>query len=276
MRMNRVTLTLAAVLIMLLPAAPPAAAQDTGTISGTVVDASAPVLRGATVTLVNEATGDARTIVTSDRGDFTFRHQRRRIVNDSWDLPGRHSGPMKLVLGRLRFHGRPSRHRRLHQRQRAVSAHRPAGPRGRSPRGRRRSAHRILQHRRVRASDARQLRHRAPQRGEETGPRQHERRDVQERQPERRPAVPRGNLQPVQPVEFQDIDRTARFDANGNQINPTFGGDRHHQPDKAAACDSNCRRGSTSERRVSACGHAGPQRAFKRCGQGVSGRRARK
>ena len=24
-------------------------------------------------------------------------------------------------------------------------------------------------------------------------------------------------------VQFQDIDRTARFDANGNQINPTFG-----------------------------------------------------
>ena len=24
-------------------------------------------------------------------------------------------------------------------------------------------------------------------------------------------------------VEFQDIDRTARFDANGNQINPNFG-----------------------------------------------------
>ena len=58
--MNRVTLILAAILIMLLPAARPAAAQDTGTVSGTVVDASGQVLPGATVTLVNEATGDAR------------------------------------------------------------------------------------------------------------------------------------------------------------------------------------------------------------------------
>src|SRR5438093_10670187 len=76
MRMNRVTLILAAILIMLLPAARPAAAQDTGTVSGTVVDASGQVLPGATVTLVNEATGDARTTVTGDRGEITVRAVR--------------------------------------------------------------------------------------------------------------------------------------------------------------------------------------------------------
>jgi len=31
------------------------------------------VIPGATVTLVNEATGDARTAITNDRGEFTFR-----------------------------------------------------------------------------------------------------------------------------------------------------------------------------------------------------------
>src|SRR5438093_766399 len=88
MRMNRVTLILAAILIMLLPAARPAAAQDTGTVSGTVVDASGQVLPGATVTLVNEATGDARTIVTGDRGEFTFRAVRPGTYTVRVELQG--------------------------------------------------------------------------------------------------------------------------------------------------------------------------------------------
>ena len=115
--MKRLTLILAAVLIILLPAARPAAAQDTGTVSGTAVDASAQVLPGATVTLVNEATGDARTIVTSDRGDFTFRalrpgtytlrvelqgfqtfEQRSNVLNASSQLD---VGRVKLDIGTL-------------------------------------------------------------------------------------------------------------------------------------------------------------------------------
>ncbi len=39
----------------------PAAAQDTGTLSGTVVDNSSQVVPGATVTLTNEGTGVSRT-----------------------------------------------------------------------------------------------------------------------------------------------------------------------------------------------------------------------
>src|SRR5438874_4639846 len=73
MRMNRVTLILAAILIMLLPAARPAAAQDTGIVTGTVVDASGQVLPGATVALLNEATTNFRTLTSNERGDFTFR-----------------------------------------------------------------------------------------------------------------------------------------------------------------------------------------------------------
>ena len=51
----------------------PAAAQDTGTVSGTVVDNSSQVVPGASVTLTNEATGDIRTTTSGDRGVFTFR-----------------------------------------------------------------------------------------------------------------------------------------------------------------------------------------------------------
>ncbi len=71
MRRFGLRLALGALLIM-LPAAR-AAAQDTGIVTGTVVDASGQVLPGATVALTNEATRDARTMVTNERGDFTFR-----------------------------------------------------------------------------------------------------------------------------------------------------------------------------------------------------------
>ncbi len=49
------------------------AAQDTGTISGIVVDSSDQVLPGASVTLTNERTSDTRTAVSDARGEFTFR-----------------------------------------------------------------------------------------------------------------------------------------------------------------------------------------------------------
>src|SRR5262245_4455812 len=86
--MIRSTLIVAAILIILLHAARPAAAQDTGSISGTVVDASGQVLPGATVTLVNEATGDARTIVSSERGEFTFRAVRPGTYTVRVELQG--------------------------------------------------------------------------------------------------------------------------------------------------------------------------------------------
>jgi hypothetical protein len=60
-------------LIIALAAAVPARAQDTGTISGTVVDSSDQVLPGATITLTNEATGAVRTLTSNERGEFAFR-----------------------------------------------------------------------------------------------------------------------------------------------------------------------------------------------------------
>src|SRR4029079_5652525 len=60
-------------LLAAIAVATPAPAQDTGVIAGTVVDASAGVLPGVTVTLTNENTGDVRTLVSNERGEFSFR-----------------------------------------------------------------------------------------------------------------------------------------------------------------------------------------------------------
>jgi len=93
------------------------AAQATGTVTGTVVDTSSQVVPGATVTLTNEATGDARTTVSGAQGGFTFQavppgsysvkieltgfrthEQKRNVVNASGssDL-----GHLKLDVGTL-------------------------------------------------------------------------------------------------------------------------------------------------------------------------------
>jgi len=100
----------------MLPAAP-AAAQDTGIVTGTVVDSSGQVLPGASVVLTNEATRDARTLVTNERGDFAFRavppgtytvvvelsgfrkfEQRNNVVNASSQLA---VGAIKLEIGAM-------------------------------------------------------------------------------------------------------------------------------------------------------------------------------
>src|SRR5262245_36610805 len=64
--------TLASCLLAALLAAP-AAAQDTGAVSGTIVDNSGQVVPGATVTLTAERTAQTRTQVSGSRGEFAFR-----------------------------------------------------------------------------------------------------------------------------------------------------------------------------------------------------------
>jgi hypothetical protein len=49
-----------------------AAQTVTGTISGTVLDASGQVIAGATVTIINERTGDTRSLTTNETGGVTF------------------------------------------------------------------------------------------------------------------------------------------------------------------------------------------------------------
>jgi hypothetical protein len=92
-----------------------AAAQDSGTVSGTVVDAANQVVPGATATLTNEATGDSRTTASNERGVFSFRavppgaytvkielqgfrsyEQKKNIVNASGHLD---VGTLKLEIG---------------------------------------------------------------------------------------------------------------------------------------------------------------------------------
>src|SRR6476619_1663898 len=64
---------LPALVVATLVAAAPAAAQNTGTISGTIIDNTGQVVPGATLTLINEATADGRTMVSGSRGEFAFR-----------------------------------------------------------------------------------------------------------------------------------------------------------------------------------------------------------
>src|SRR6476620_8980012 len=64
---------LTALILVTSFAAAPAAAQNTGTISGTIIDNTGQVVPGGTLTLINEATADGRTMVSGSRGEFAFR-----------------------------------------------------------------------------------------------------------------------------------------------------------------------------------------------------------
>src|SRR5437867_4281534 len=109
---TRLSLALGAVLIMLLPAARDAAAQDTGTLSATVVDASGLAVPGATITLTNESTGAVRTMVSNERGDFTFRAVQPGTYSVAVELAGFHRHELQhnvvnacsqLVLGDVKL-----------------------------------------------------------------------------------------------------------------------------------------------------------------------------
>jgi hypothetical protein len=61
------------VIAAMLMAVGPARAQDTGTLSGTVVDAQGAAIPGAAVTATDEKTGTSRTLVSDAKGQFAFR-----------------------------------------------------------------------------------------------------------------------------------------------------------------------------------------------------------
>jgi len=65
--------TVWAVCVVIGLSAASAAGQDTGTVSGVVVDSSGQVVPGASVTLTNEGTADARNGTSGANGAFAFR-----------------------------------------------------------------------------------------------------------------------------------------------------------------------------------------------------------
>ena len=69
-----------AVLLLLLGSAPFLLAQSTGTISGTVTDASGAVIPGATVVVRNEGTGLERTTPLIAMVDMSSPHCRWAVI----------------------------------------------------------------------------------------------------------------------------------------------------------------------------------------------------
>ena len=107
----------AACVVAVVLGAVPARAQDTGTVSGTVVDAQGGAIPGAAVTLTDERTGTSRTLPTAAHGEFTFHsvlpggytvkveltgfrsfEKRNNVVNASGQLD---LGKVKLDVGNL-------------------------------------------------------------------------------------------------------------------------------------------------------------------------------
>src|ERR1044072_9591011 len=60
-------------IVAALLAPTPAVAQNTGSISGTIIDNTGQVVPGPTLTLLNEATSDGRTMLSGSHGEFAFR-----------------------------------------------------------------------------------------------------------------------------------------------------------------------------------------------------------
>jgi Carboxypeptidase regulatory-like domain/TonB dependent receptor len=58
--------------VLVLSCAVPGVAQDTATLSGTVIDPQGLAVRGAKVTVTNAATGSARSLVADDAGRYIF------------------------------------------------------------------------------------------------------------------------------------------------------------------------------------------------------------
>ncbi len=73
----------------------------TGQLSGTVVDSSDAVLPGSTVTLVNELSGDQRTTVTNESGNFVFAAVQSGTYTVKVELSGFQSVETKGIVLRL-------------------------------------------------------------------------------------------------------------------------------------------------------------------------------
>src|SRR5262245_28629456 len=87
---------------VLATALPAAIAQTlTGQLTGTVVDTSQGVLPGATVTLINELSGDQRTTVTNEAGNFAFAAVQAGTYTIKVELSGFQNVETKGIVLRL-------------------------------------------------------------------------------------------------------------------------------------------------------------------------------
>ena len=77
------------VLLVLLALCPSALAQGTGgTLSGTVTDSAQGAVPGAEVTILNNATGQARKLVSNERGFFSAANLSPGSYDVTVSLPG--------------------------------------------------------------------------------------------------------------------------------------------------------------------------------------------
>ena len=107
-----------AVLLLLIGATAATAQTTSGSMSGSVVDESTQAVPGATITIVNEATGEQRTALSNEVGDFMFpalvagpyTHSRRRWTGSArsksrgascWPTTGSPSAPSVSGVGQL-------------------------------------------------------------------------------------------------------------------------------------------------------------------------------
>ncbi len=95
-----VSALLVAVLTLAL-AAPTGAQSLTGQLSGTVVDTSDAVLPGVTVTLINDLSGDQRTTVSNDSGNFVFAAVQAGTYTVKAELSGFQTIETKGIVLRL-------------------------------------------------------------------------------------------------------------------------------------------------------------------------------
>ena len=79
---------LSAVMCLLVCVSIPAYAQVNATVTGTVVDASAALIPGVTVTAQNTATGIMTTLVTNESGSYNFPSLQPGTYRLSASLPG--------------------------------------------------------------------------------------------------------------------------------------------------------------------------------------------
>jgi hypothetical protein len=90
----KLALGLAFVMCLLLASSATLQAQSsTGTSVGTVTDSSGAAVAGATVTLTNVATGDARTAQTNGTGGYEFVNGQPAATKSMWRLPDSSTSP---------------------------------------------------------------------------------------------------------------------------------------------------------------------------------------